>query len=165
MNEPLSEAALGVDDPDLFGHFALVLPTDDPRDTFQRLLAHTGKPQLVWSRDAEQGEDARQFELILTDQSDKRVVQFLCARRRHYLNYAIRDLFRRTPTLHNAVRLLTRKGIHFLGDLLAREHGYLVHVVGLDYDEVRAFDELLSQADLHTNMLVSNWTPPFSRTV
>lgn len=164
MNEPLSEAALSVDDPDLFGHFSLVLPTDNPRYTFARLLARAGKPQLVWSRDAEQAEGARQFELLLADPSDRRVVQFVCARRRHYLNYSLRDLCRRSPALHNAVRLLTRRGIHFVGDLMAREHGYLTHVVGLDTAEVRAFDELLSRAQLRTNMLVPNWAPPFSRT-
>jgi hypothetical protein len=154
---PLPDTALPADEPDLFGHFDIALPCGYPSGGKPRL-------QLVWSRQDEPEEDSGQFELALPNHPERRIVDFVCARRRHYLNYAIRDLSRRSPALRHAGRLLSRKGVHFLGDMLACERGYLVHVVGLDYAEVRAFDELLSAAGLHTDMLVPNWVSPFSRT-
>jgi hypothetical protein len=158
----LSKVICDTSDAGLFDHFEIPLPLTAPSSSSVWLEAGHGPfTRLVWSRPEGDVEYYEQLELKLEPTSG--VVDFVTGRQRRYLGYSIRDLARRSPELRNAVALLSRRKIHFVGDLLSRERGYLLYVVGLEYADIEAFDVLLAHVGLRTSMAMSYWTPPFSQ--
>jgi hypothetical protein len=91
------------------------------------------------------------------------VLDFVSKMRQSYLDYSVQDIMRKSPGLANAARLVSQKGVFFVGDLLSQQRGFLTHVVGLSESEVIKLDCLLSKGGLHLEMSIPYWCRPNAR--